>query len=71
MFLLFPFSFSCRIFQEVIRGAQRDMQELIYNGDLRGAINLWEEHNRWMFIHMTMEEGLPNKVGQTPMGMFR
>lgn len=56
---------------EVIRGAQRDMAEMIYNGDLKGAIDMWEKHNRWMFIHMTMEEGLPDKVGQTPMGMFR
>lgn len=52
---------------EVIRGAQRDLAVLLENGDLDGATDLWEKHDKWMFVHMTMEEG---KEGG-PKGIFK
>mmetsp|Transcript_14070 Transcript_14070/g.18348 ORF Transcript_14070/g.18348 Transcript_14070/m.18348 type:complete len:252 (+) Transcript_14070:243-998(+) len=54
---------------DVIRGAQRDVKEMIEKDDLDGATELWEKHKKWMFLHMTMEEGT-SKDG-SPMGMFR
>eukprot|EP00527_Entomoneis_sp_CCMP2396_P005948 CAMPEP_0198140252 /NCGR_PEP_ID=MMETSP1443-20131203/3449_1 /TAXON_ID=186043 /ORGANISM="Entomoneis sp., Strain CCMP2396" /LENGTH=265 /DNA_ID=CAMNT_0043802625 /DNA_START=233 /DNA_END=1030 /DNA_ORIENTATION=- len=54
---------------EVIRGAERDLKELIEKGDLEGAAELWEKHKRWMFVHMKMEDG--TETEGSPMGMFK
>jgi hypothetical protein len=55
--------------KEVIRGAERDLKELIEKGDMEGAAELWEKHKRWMSIHMKMEDG--TETEGSPMGMFK
>ena len=52
---------------EVIRGAQRDLTALLEKDDLDAATALWEKHDKWMLVHMTMEEG---KEGG-PKGIFK
>lgn len=54
---------------EVIRGVQRDLKELIEKDDYDGALELWKKHMKWMFVHMTMEDG--NGSEGSPMGMFK
>lgn len=55
---------------EVIRGAQRDLkQEIFENEDIDSARKLHEKLIKFTMMHMWMEEG--SGTDKSPIGMFR
>ena len=42
---------------EVIRGCHVDLKKSIDDGDIDASADLWGKLKKWMFMHMTMEEG--------------
>jgi hypothetical protein len=54
---------------EVIRGAQRDLKQLIEKGDLESAKILHGKLIKFTMLHMWMEEG--SGTDKSPIGMFK
>ena len=64
--------FTISLGHEVIRGAMKDIEKALNDGDLKSAQATWKDLHSWEDIHKHMEEGTMDSNGSpiTPIGMF-